>query len=53
MPPLQRTGKNQIINEAFEIVRKEGYENGSIQKSVGIHNKTKQIGDDEIKGSIL
>ena len=29
------------------------YKFGSIQKSVGIHNKTKQIGDDEIKGSIL
>ena len=29
------------------------YKYGSIQKSVGIHNKTKQIGDDEIKGSIL
>lgn len=39
MPPLQRTGKNQIINEAFEIVRKEGYENlnaRAIAKRLGV-----------------
>ena len=39
MPPLQRTGKEQIINTAFEIARKEGYENlnaRAIAKKLGV-----------------
>ena len=39
MPPLQRTGKDQIINAAFDIVREEGFCNlnaRAIAKKLGV-----------------
>ena len=39
MPPVQRTGKNEIISAAFEIVREEGYANlnaRAIAKKLGV-----------------
>ena len=39
MPPVQKTGKNEIISAAFEIVREEGYANlnaRAIAKKLGV-----------------
>ena len=39
MPPVQKTGKNEIINASFDIVREEGFDNlnaRAIAKKLGV-----------------
>lgn len=39
MPPTQKTGKNEIINASFDIVRKEDFDNlnaRAIAKKLGV-----------------
>ena len=39
MPPVQKTGKDEIINAAFDVVRKEGFGNlnaRAIAKKLGV-----------------